>query len=199
MCDSVGKLLRNGVRGRSAVAAREKQANKGGMITYLDPASSFISDGSSLILEPLTATLLLGGARSSAPPMAGLFLSSILESVDGRGEAAGDVATGMRRRVQQGLRRGARGSSGRRARLRKGLVAAFRFEAGRAGCQPASRAELRGCDDDGGRRRGVRFPGVEISKLTRESRGTATAPKRPRLTLCRIGQSLIDLCSNRGG
>jgi len=38
MCDSVGKLLRNGVRGRSAVAAREKQANKGGMITYLDPA-----------------------------------------------------------------------------------------------------------------------------------------------------------------
>lgn len=42
------------------------------------------------------ATLLLGGARSSALLMAGLFLSSILESVDGRGEAVGAVATGIR-------------------------------------------------------------------------------------------------------
>lgn len=45
---------------------------------------------------PLTAILLLGGARSSEPPRAGLFLSSILVVVEGRGEAEGVVATGIR-------------------------------------------------------------------------------------------------------
>jgi hypothetical protein len=61
--------------------------------------SSFISGPSSFVLEPLTATLLLGGARSSALLMAGLFLSSILDIVGGRGEAEGVVAAGIRSRV----------------------------------------------------------------------------------------------------
>lgn len=61
--------------------------------------SSFNSGPSSLVLEPLTATLLLGGARSSALLMAGLFLSSILDIVDGRGEAEGVVTAGIRSRV----------------------------------------------------------------------------------------------------
>ena len=63
--------------------------------------SSFISRASSLTLDPLMATLLLGGARSSVLPIAGLFLSSIFASVDGRGESEGVVATGIRKRVHQ--------------------------------------------------------------------------------------------------
>jgi hypothetical protein len=64
--------------------------------------SSFISRASSLALEPLTATRLLGGARSSALLTAGLFLSSIFKGVaDGRGEAEGGavVAAGIRKHV----------------------------------------------------------------------------------------------------
>lgn len=53
-----------------------------------------------MALEPLTATLLLGGAISSALLMAGRFLSSILASVDGRGEAE-VVVRGIRSRVVQ--------------------------------------------------------------------------------------------------
>jgi hypothetical protein len=55
-----------------------------------------------LALDPLTATLLLGGASSSALLMAGLFLSSIFASVDGRGEAEGVVVRGIRSRVAAG-------------------------------------------------------------------------------------------------
>lgn len=68
------------------------------MLTSIQP-SSFISGPSSLVLVPFTATRLLGGASSSVL-IAGLFLSSILEVVDGRGEAVGVVATGMRRRAR---------------------------------------------------------------------------------------------------
>lgn len=64
--------------------------------------SSLVSRASSLALDPLTATLLLGGARSSALLMAGLFLSSIFASVDGRGEAEGVVVRGIRSRVAAG-------------------------------------------------------------------------------------------------
>lgn len=60
-----------------------------------------MSRGSSLALEPLTATLLLGGAISSALLMAGRFLSSILASVDGRGEAEEVVVRGISSRVVQ--------------------------------------------------------------------------------------------------
>ena len=71
--------------------------------------SSFISRASSLTFEPLTATRLLGGARSSVLLTAGLFLSSILERVaDGRGEAEGGVvvAAGIRKRVVSSAKSG---------------------------------------------------------------------------------------------
>jgi hypothetical protein len=58
--------------------------------------SSFISGPSSFVLDPLTASLLLGGARSSALLRAGLYLSSIFDIVDGRGEAEAVVAAGIR-------------------------------------------------------------------------------------------------------
>ena len=61
-------------------------------LTSIQP-SSFISMGSSLALEPFTAIRLLGGAKSSAVLM-GRFLSSILCSVDGRGEAGRFFARG---------------------------------------------------------------------------------------------------------
>ena len=65
-------------------------------------ASSFRSPESSLALPPpLTACLLLGGARSSTALTAGLFLSSILTKVAGRGDAVGEVAIGMRREAQR--------------------------------------------------------------------------------------------------
>src|SRR5690242_6522128 len=60
--------------------------------------SSFVSSASSFALDPLTATLLLGGAMSSVLLIAGLFRSSILTSVDGRGE--GVVVKGIRKRVE---------------------------------------------------------------------------------------------------
>ncbi len=63
-------------------------------------ASSLASPLSSRdLLEPFTACRLLGGAKSSALVMAGLFLSSILTKVDERGTAAaaGEVAIGMRK------------------------------------------------------------------------------------------------------
>lgn len=76
--------------------------------------SSFISRASSLALEPLTATLLLGGASSSVLLTAGLFLSSILAVVvDGRGEAEGVVATGIRRGMRSGAKSGSKGSQKR--------------------------------------------------------------------------------------
>jgi hypothetical protein len=40
--------------------------------------------------------------------MAGLFLSSILEIEDGRGEVEGDVAAGIRQRLENGPKVGAR-------------------------------------------------------------------------------------------
>jgi redox-regulated HSP33 family molecular chaperone len=58
-----------------------------------------MSEESSLALEPLTATRLLGGAISSALLMAGRFLSSIFVTVDGRGEAEDVVVRGIRSRV----------------------------------------------------------------------------------------------------
>jgi hypothetical protein len=64
--------------------------------TSIQP-SSFISTDSSLVLEPFTATLLLGGARSSVLLTAGLFLSSILDAVEGPVGAEGVVATGIRK------------------------------------------------------------------------------------------------------
>lgn len=71
--------------------------------------SSFISRASSLTFEPLTATRLLGGARSSVLLTAGLFLSSILGRVaDGRGEAEGGVVVtaGIRKRVVSSAKSG---------------------------------------------------------------------------------------------
>ena len=49
------------------------------------------------LLLPLTACRLLGGATSSTALDAGLFLSSILAKVAGRGGADGVVATGIRK------------------------------------------------------------------------------------------------------
>lgn len=61
-------------------------------------ASSFASPESSLdLLLPLTACRLLGGAPSSTAPDAGLFRSSILAKVAGRGSADGEVAIGIRK------------------------------------------------------------------------------------------------------
>jgi hypothetical protein len=66
-------------------------------------ASSFMSPESSLdLLLPLTACRLLGGAQSSTAPDAGLFLSSILAKVAGRGSADGEVAIGIRKRAADG-------------------------------------------------------------------------------------------------
>lgn len=60
-------------------------------------ASSFMSPESSLaLLLPLTACRLLGGAQSSTALDAGLFLSSILAKVAGRGGADRGVAIGIR-------------------------------------------------------------------------------------------------------
>jgi hypothetical protein len=57
-----------------------------------------MSPASSLdLLLPLTACRLLGGAQSSTAPDAGLFLSSILAKVAGRGGASGEVAIGIRK------------------------------------------------------------------------------------------------------
>lgn len=139
--------------------------------------SSFMSRASSLALEPLMAILLVGGASSSAAPMAGLFLSSILQSVDGRGEAAGVVATGIRPRVQRDVKRSAGQSQG------QGSTAKW----------PPSHVSSRGrpCKKsssgawncvvvlNGGRRSFV--AGVEISKSTHESRGLASGlvPRYP--------------------
>jgi len=49
------------------------------------------------LLLPFTAWRLLGGAPSSTAPGAGLFLSSILAKVAGRGSADGEVAIGIRK------------------------------------------------------------------------------------------------------
>lgn len=87
------------------VAGRDIENHARATLTSIQP-SSFISIASSFVLDPFTATLLLGGAaRSSAPPMAGLFLSSILGTTDGRGDVEGDVATGIRQRVKRNARR----------------------------------------------------------------------------------------------
>ena len=78
-------------------------------------ASSFRSPESSLTLPPpLTACLLLGGARSSTALTAGLFLSSILTKVAGRGDAVGEVAIGMRRVAQREIGRGERENNKKR-------------------------------------------------------------------------------------
>lgn len=94
------------------------------------------------------ATLLLGGARSSAPLMAGLFLSSILTSVDGRGEAEGVVATGMRRRVREGRQGGWRAISGgqEEAKSTLGLVSSLDC-ARKHSCGRARRSARRRCRD----------------------------------------------------
>lgn len=76
--------------------------------------SSFISRPSSLGLEPLIATLLLGGASSSVLLTAGRFLSSILGFVvDGRREAEVVVAAGIRRGVARDAKSGSTGSQQR--------------------------------------------------------------------------------------
>jgi hypothetical protein len=77
--------------------------------------SSLPSAESSLVLAPLTASRLLGGAVSSALP-SGLFLSSIFGSVEGRGEGDGVVATGIRMRPHEPatLRKGAPGTDSER-------------------------------------------------------------------------------------
>lgn len=73
-------------------------------------ASSWCSPlGSSLTLlaPPFMACRLLGGAYSSVSAMAGLFLSSILATADGRvGTAEGAVAIGMRRKKDGELEKG---------------------------------------------------------------------------------------------
>jgi hypothetical protein len=67
-------------------------------------ASSFMSPESSLdLLAPLTACRLLGGAQSSTALDAGLFLSSILAKVAGRGKAADrEVAIVIRKGAEIG-------------------------------------------------------------------------------------------------
>lgn len=94
------------------------------------------------------ATLLLGGARSSAPLMAGLFLSSIFTSVDGRGEAEGVVATGMRRRVREGRQGGWRADRDgqEEAKSTLGLVSSLDCARKRS-CGRARRSARRRCRD----------------------------------------------------
>jgi len=61
-------------------------------------ASSLISTSLLSLLLPLMAWRLLGGAPSSTALEAGLFLSSIVAGVAGRGDAVTDVANGIRGR-----------------------------------------------------------------------------------------------------
>lgn len=121
-------MARQGVLGQWRDAIRQVGAPRGldgtgqwdhATLTSIQ-VSSFMSVFSSLALDPLMATLLLGGARSSAPLMAGLFLSSIFTSVDGRGEAEGVVATGMRRRVREGRQGGEGRDRGERSTSNEG-------------------------------------------------------------------------------
>lgn len=97
------------VVGASAV----RNGRRDGRVLTSTQLSSFISGPSSFVLDPLTASLLLGGARSSALLRAGLFLSSILDIVDGRGEAEVVVVAGIRSARDTGptsAREGGRGS-----------------------------------------------------------------------------------------
>lgn len=81
--------------------------------------SSFVSRPSSLALDPLTATLLLGGARSSVLLTAGRFLSSIFAMAEGRWDAEGAVVRGIRGRDQKSRVVGSTLEKGRGAREAK--------------------------------------------------------------------------------
>lgn len=77
-----------------------REARQSGL-TSIHNSSLSLSASSLGLLAPLTAWRLLGGALSSTAVDAGLFLSSILAKVAGRG-TEGEVAIGIRKGLGEG-------------------------------------------------------------------------------------------------
>jgi hypothetical protein len=86
-------------RGQKAGGGRGEARQSG--LTSIHNSSLSLSASSLGLLAPLTAWRLLGGALSSTAVDAGLFLSSILAKVAGRGNE-GEVAIGIRKGLGEG-------------------------------------------------------------------------------------------------